>query len=153
MLCVWWDWKGIVHHELLPVGQTINSQLYSEQLERLRQAIERKRSELNNRKGVIYHHDNARSHTSLMTRQKLCELGWEVLMHPSYSPDIAPSDYRLFRSLQNSLNGIKLVLQEACENHLIHFFNQEPQKFFTDGIMALPAKWRNIADNNRAYLL
>ena len=36
MLCVWWDWKGIIHHELLPVGQTIDSQVYCRQLERLR---------------------------------------------------------------------------------------------------------------------
>ena len=28
MLCVWWGWKITVHHELLPVGQTINSQVY-----------------------------------------------------------------------------------------------------------------------------
>ncbi|KAG5308009.1 SETMR methyltransferase, partial [Acromyrmex insinuator] len=33
---------------------------------------------------------------SLMTRQKLSELGWEVLMHPPYSPDLAPSDYICF---------------------------------------------------------
>jgi len=52
-------------------------------------------------------------HTSLMTRQKLRELGWEVLMHPLYSPDIASSDYHLFRSLQNSLNGVKLASKEA----------------------------------------
>ena len=39
-----------------------------------------------------------------MTRQKLLQLGWEVLIHPPYSPDIAPSDFHLFRSLQNSLN-------------------------------------------------
>jgi len=36
LLCVWWDWKGIVHYELLPSDQTIDSQLYCEQLERLR---------------------------------------------------------------------------------------------------------------------
>ena len=40
----------------------------------------------------------------LVTRQKLLELGWDVLPHPPYSPDLAPSDYFLFRSLQNSLN-------------------------------------------------
>ena len=95
------DWKGIVHYELLPLGQTINSILYCEQLERLRQAMERKRPELINRKGVVFHHDNARPHTSLMTRQKLRELGWEVLMGSPYSPDITPTDYHLFRSLQN----------------------------------------------------
>jgi len=57
-----------------------------------------------------------------MIRQKLRELSWEVLMHPPYSPDIAPSYYHLFRSLQNSLNGVKLASKEACENHLKQFF-------------------------------
>jgi len=52
--CVLWDWKGIVHYELLPPGQTIDSNLYCQQLERLCQAIERKRSELINRKGVVF---------------------------------------------------------------------------------------------------
>ncbi|KAG5309408.1 SETMR methyltransferase, partial [Acromyrmex insinuator] len=78
-----------------------------------------------NRRGIVFHHDNARSHTSLITQQKLRELGWEVLMHPPYSPDIAPSDYHLFRSLQNFLNGVKLASKEACENHLKQFFDQK----------------------------
>jgi len=82
MLCVWWDWKGIIYYELLSSNQTINSELYCEQLQRLQQAIERKRPELiNNRRGIVFHHDNARPHTSLMTRQKLRELGWKVLIH------------------------------------------------------------------------
>ncbi|EFN78228.1 Histone-lysine N-methyltransferase SETMAR, partial [Harpegnathos saltator] len=50
------------------------------------------------------HQDNARPHTSIVTRQKFRELGWEVLMHPPYSPDLAPSDYHLFLSLQNFLS-------------------------------------------------
>ena len=37
-------------------------------------------------------------HTSLVTRKKLLKLGWEVMPHPPYSPDLAPSDYHLFRS-------------------------------------------------------
>ena len=90
MLSVWWDWKGIVHRELLESGHTINSTLYCQQLMRLKQAIKKKQPELINKKGVVFHHDNARPHISLLTRQKLRELGWEVLMHPPYSPDLAP---------------------------------------------------------------
>ncbi|XP_011069255.1 PREDICTED: histone-lysine N-methyltransferase SETMAR-like [Acromyrmex echinatior] len=114
MLCVWWDWKEVVHHEM----------------DRLQEAIKEKRPELINRKGVVFHHNNARPHTSLMTCQKLRELDWEVLMHPPYSPDLAPSDYYLFRSLQNSLDGKTLLADKrAAENHLKKFFADKPQKF------------------------
>jgi len=65
MLCVWWNWKGIVHYELLPLDQTIDYNLYY-QLERL--PSNRKKATRINRKGVVFHHDNVRPHTSLMIR-------------------------------------------------------------------------------------
>ncbi|KAJ0172464.1 hypothetical protein K1T71_011603 [Dendrolimus kikuchii] len=39
MLCVWWDWEGIIHYELLPPGRTIDSELYCVQLKRLKQKV------------------------------------------------------------------------------------------------------------------
>jgi histone-lysine N-methyltransferase SETMAR len=92
MLCIWWDWKGILHYDLLLRNQTVNSDVYCSQLDRLKAAIDQKRPELVNRKGVVFHHDNARPHVSLATRQKLMQLGWDVLPHPPYSSDLAPSD-------------------------------------------------------------
>ena len=106
MLSVWWDYKRIVYFKLLPLNRTINSVVYIEQLTKLNiNAVEEKRPELTNRKDVVFHHDNTRPHISLVIRQKLLELDWDVLPHPPYSPDLAPSDYFLFQSLQNSLNG------------------------------------------------
>ena len=107
MLYIWWDWKGVLYYELLLENQTINSNKYCSQLDQLKAALDEKRPELVNRKRIIFHQDNARLHVSLMTKQKILQLGWEVLIHPSYSPDITPSDFHLFRSLQNSLNGKK----------------------------------------------
>ncbi len=153
LLSIWWDWKGVVYYEVLQPGQTIDSNLYCQQLTRLQQAIQKKRPELINRKGVVFHHDNARPHTSLMTRQKLKELGWEVLMHPPYSPDLAPSDYYLFRSMQNHLNGFTLNSKEACENELSRFFASKPQKFYSGGIMVLPEKWQKVIHQNGTYLV
>ena len=98
MLSVWWDFKGIVYFELLPRYQTINSNVYCHQLIKLDKEIKEQRPELATRKDVIFHQDNARPHKSLVTRKKLLELGWEVILHPPYSPDLAPSDYYLFRS-------------------------------------------------------
>ena len=53
-----------------------------------------------------------------MTRQKLLQLGWEVLINPLYSPDIAPPDFHLFQSLRNSLNGKNFNSMEDCKMHL-----------------------------------
>ena len=105
MLCIWWDWKGVLYYELLPENQTINSNKYCSRLDHLEAALNEKRLELVNRKRIIFHQDNARPHVSLMSRQKLLHLGWEVPIPPPYSPDIAPLDFHLFQSLQNSRNG------------------------------------------------
>jgi histone-lysine N-methyltransferase SETMAR len=40
-----------------------------------------------------------------MTKEAIQELVWEILPHPPYSPDLAPSDYHLFRSLSKNLRG------------------------------------------------
>ena len=74
LLCVWWDWQGIIHYELLPYGQALNSDLYCHQLDRLDAALMQKRPSLINRGRIVFHQDNARPHTSLVTRQKLREL-------------------------------------------------------------------------------
>ena len=37
--------------------------------------------------------NNARPHISLVTRKKLLELGWEMIPHSPYSPDLAPYNY------------------------------------------------------------
>ena len=116
MLSVWWDFKVIVYFELLPRKQTINSNVYCRQLMKLDKEMKEKRPELVTRKGVIVHQDNARPHTSLVTRKKLLELGWEVMLHPPYSPDLAPSDYHLFRSLKNHFNGKTFDSIEAVKN-------------------------------------
>ena len=75
---------------------------YFSQLDQLKEALDEKHPELVNRKCIIFHQDNARPHVSLMIRQKSLQLGWEVLIHPLYSREIAPSDFHLFRSTKFS---------------------------------------------------
>uniref|UniRef100_A0A0K8U854 Histone-lysine N-methyltransferase SETMAR n=1 Tax=Bactrocera latifrons TaxID=174628 RepID=A0A0K8U854_BACLA len=41
MLRVLWDWKGIIHYEPLQPGRKIYSTFYSQQLMRLKQAVEK----------------------------------------------------------------------------------------------------------------
>ena len=62
MLCIWWDWKGVLYYEIFPENQTINSNKYCSQLDQLKAAPNEKRLELVNRKRIIFHQDNARPH-------------------------------------------------------------------------------------------
>ena len=116
MLRIWWDQMGVLYYELLKPGENINGERYQTQLIRLKRAIAEKRSELENS-------------------------GWEVLPHPPYSPDLAPSDYHLFRSMQNALIGIRFTSEQGIKNWLDSFLAAKPAQFFWDGIPKLPERW------------
>ena len=137
---------------MLPYGQTLNSDLYCQQLDCLKEAIAQKRPALANRRGIVFHQGNARSHTSIVTRQKLRELGWEVLMHPPYSLDLAPSDYHLFLSMANDFADEKFASREACENRLFQFFVNRDEGFYERGIMELPSKLYNKLSNKTLHI-
>lgn len=151
MLSVWWDMKGIVHWELLPRGTTINAEVYCEQLERVQDALRRRRPALVNRKGVILLHDNARPHTAKKTREKIRELEWEVLPHPPYSPDMAPSDYHLFRALTRFLEGRKFRDEDEVKMTIGQFFDSQTPDFYERGILSLTRKWSKVVECEGNY--
>ena len=49
--------------------------------------------------------DNASPHTAFLTRQHLANLGWTVLPHPPYSPDLAPNDFWIYPRIKRGLKG------------------------------------------------
>ena len=50
-----------------------------------------------------------------------------VLPHPPYSPDLTPSDYYLFQSLKNFLDGKTFIPNEGVKNGLDYFFAGKDQ--------------------------
>jgi transposase len=44
-------------------------------------------------------HENARLHTAARSRALLEHFNWKLFGYPSYSPDLAPSEYHLFTYL------------------------------------------------------
>ena len=69
MICVWWDWEGMVHWEMLERNATVNKELFIVQLHRVNEAIRLKRS---HRQGhTILLHDNARPHVAQVVKAAL----------------------------------------------------------------------------------
>ena len=134
MLCVWWGMKGIVHWEILPNGCTITADLYCQQLNRVAEKRKKKQDP------IYVLHDNARPHVAKSTREKLLQLGWVTLPHPPYSPDLAPTDYHLFRSLSDHLREKKFDDENDLKTDLGNFFNQKPVVFYERGVLSLPER-------------
>ena len=146
MVSVWWNSSGIVHWELLPNGHTITAELYCQQLDRVAANL------MGGLHPVYFLHDNSRPHTARLTRAKLVELGWVTLNHPPYFPDLAPTDYHLFRSLSHHLNGKVYDDEEELEFDLANFFAEKPLNFYERGIISLPLRWQEVINANGDYI-
>ncbi|XP_014609810.1 PREDICTED: histone-lysine N-methyltransferase SETMAR-like [Polistes canadensis] len=153
LLCVWWDCRGIIYHELLKPNLTITADRYVQQLQRVQEKLNEKRPALVNRKNIILLHDNVRSHTAKVTQEKILELGWSVLPHPPYSPDLAPTNYHLFSSLKNFLNGKTFKSEEQVNQAVENFFQSKPTTFYKEGIDKLPERWEKVIHNNGEYII
>jgi histone-lysine N-methyltransferase SETMAR len=140
-----------VHRELLPAGQTINTAVYSEQLERVHEKLKTKDSALVTRKGVVLLHDNAKPHVAKVTLETTNRLGWETLVHPPYSPDIAPSDCHLFLSLDNHLRGRQFRTLEDVKTALDGLFASRSKEFYHSGVHGLPSRWQKFLDGDGDY--
>lgn len=87
------------------------------------------------------------------TQQKLATLGWETVAHPPYSPDLAPSDYHLFRPLKHHLAGRKFTNYDNLKSDIADFFESQPPEFWAKGIGDLPNRWATVVDNCGDYIV
>ncbi|XP_043496497.1 histone-lysine N-methyltransferase SETMAR-like [Polistes fuscatus] len=91
--------------------------------------LREKRHALVNRKNVALLHDNVRLHSANMTQEKILELEWSVLPHPSYSQE-------------------DLLPEKTVEN----FIQSKQATFNKERIYKLPGRWDKVIDNRGEYL-
>jgi hypothetical protein len=85
----------------------LNAQYYSNLFcGDMHQAVQKKRPGKVSKK-IILLHDNASPHMADLTRATLAALGWEIMNHFPYGPDLAPSDFHLFGAMKVHLGGQK----------------------------------------------
>ncbi|MCP3666191.1 MAG: hypothetical protein GY696_27440, partial [Gammaproteobacteria bacterium] len=70
----------------------MNTDYYIAQLDHLHAALKKKRPGKDHKR-IWLQHDSARPHTAHRTLAHIREKKWELLPHPPYSPDLAPSDF------------------------------------------------------------
>ena len=105
-----------------------------------------------NRQRVLFQRDNAKPHTSIITKEKIEELwGIEYLPHPAYSPDLAPSDYYLFRSMAHYLSGRNFTNVKDVEVACLEFFSSISKEWYLSGIQELTERWLKTIEHNGLY--
>ena len=141
LLRTWWDCRGIIYKECLKSGQAINSIIYSNMLIKVRDAIRGKLKNEFRRKVVLFHQDNARPHVSTVTGWTLYTLKWDLMQHPPYSLDMAPSDYYLFSHLELHLHGTIFHSNDEVIKEVDSFLHSRTSQFFSEVIEKLPKRW------------
>jgi len=152
LMCIWWDQLGIVYYELLKSNETITGTLYWTQLMRLSRVLKEKRAHYYSRHDkIILLHDNARPHVAASIKT-LETLTWEVLSHPSYSPDIALSDYHLFRSMTHGPSEQHFTSYEDTKNCIDSLWiASEDEAFFRRSIHMLPERCEKVVASDGHY--
>ena len=116
----------------------------SQTLMKLRRALRDKRP---GRK-VILQHDNARPHTARATVEKIRTFGCEILPHPPYNPDLAPSDYHLFGSVKEQLSGQRFETLEDIRKAVHQRLRAAGTDFYHQGIFKLVERWTKCVQRN-----
>ncbi|UYV74303.1 NR6A1 [Cordylochernes scorpioides] len=107
----------------------------------LREALNEKRPEWREKHNkLILQHDNAPAHNATVIKNTIKDLG---LPHPPYSPDLAPSDYHLFTSLEHALKNQEFSYSDILSKWLVDWFDSKGIEFFRQGIRKLLERAEN----------
>ncbi|KAM4678284.1 histone-lysine N-methyltransferase SETMAR-like isoform 1-T2 [Discoglossus pictus] len=148
---IFWDSEGVLLVDYLQKGDTVSGAYYADLVRRLHHKIKEKRHEKLHQ-GVLFHQDNTLAHKSSDATAALHECGFEILDHPSFSPDLAPSDFHLFPSLKKHLAGSQFLTDEDVITAVDAFLDAQDKIFFTIGINALLHRWQKCIDFNGDYV-
>ena len=140
MVTVFWDAKGVIMLDFLPKRSTITGVYYANLLDQLRTTIrEKRRGKLS--KGVLLQQDNARVHICKVAMDAVELNGYELIPHPAYSPDLAPSDFFLFPNLKKDIRGLHFRSDEEVVTAVEEWVNGKDPDFFSSRLMALEHCW------------
>ncbi|KAK3094644.1 hypothetical protein FSP39_004374 [Pinctada imbricata] len=81
-------------------------------------------------KGVLLHQDNTPVHKSVTAMAAIHDCGFNLIGHPPYSPDLAPSDFNLFPKLKAAISGIHTQPDDDVILAVDSFLTSQYKEFF-----------------------
>jgi len=78
--------------------------------------------------------------------------GWEQFDHPSYSPDLAPSDFHLFLHLKSFLACRRFYDDNKVKESVTMCFASHAASFYDEGIQNLVQRYDKCLNNGGNYV-
>lgn len=79
-----------------------------------------------------------------LANRLIADFGWDVLDHPLHSPDVAPSDFHMFRALKKHLGGMKFANDEEVHEAVISFLREAAGSWFEGGMQKIVVRMRKL---------
>lgn len=81
---------------------------------------------------IILHQDNAPAHTAASTCLEIELLGFDLLEHPPYSPDLAPMDFAIFPFIKSQLRGVRFEDSDELKYATRTIVSKIDSKWYSD---------------------
>jgi histone-lysine N-methyltransferase SETMAR len=151
MVAVFFHQEGLVAVVPLVERRTVNAQWYCETcLPVVFDELRRQRPKTGVR-GILLHHDNAPAHTAAQTLDFLHDEGVQLVTHPLYSPDLAPSDFYLFPELKKHLRGKRYSSAEEAVSAMNDVLKVVPKESFQDCFQKWFSRMHSCIDAHGCY--
>lgn len=77
---------------------------------------------------------------------------WDVLDHPPYSPDLAPSDLHLFPNMKKWLGSQRFTDDEELKDSVSGWLRAQAAEFYSTGIEKLVTRYDKCLNVNGNYV-
>lgn len=101
---------------------------------------------------VLVLHDNASVHKSNVVQAAIGKANFGEVNHPAYSPDIAPSDYYLFKNFKAFFRGKNFYSDDEVIATVEEHLNSLGSGFFFNGIKSLNNRWQRVVATEGYYI-
>lgn len=148
---IFFNGDGVVLVDFLPKGAKFNSDYFINIIEQIDEKMyPQGRSPRCARK--VLHYDNSPCHKSKKVNDFLFKSNFRTMKHPAYSPDIAPSDFGLFGTVKEKLEGVEHATEKDLQDHIIEILNSFSKSYWQSLFMEWIERLEKVITINGNYI-
>jgi hypothetical protein len=144
--------EGVIHHEFLLRGQTVNEECYLKVTKTLIEAVRRKRPDLWREKNGCSIVTTLRCIPPYRSVHFLTQHEMTLVPQPAYSPDLTPTDFFLYTQLKSLLKGRRFESVQEIKGNSLEDLRNIPQEAFQECLQNWKKRWEQCLKIGEEYV-